>query len=378
MAVFELDPTRWVPLGHQIEDGGPHRLPRMFYTPSEDPPSRFGNYVVAILEPPPPQAEEGVWHELVREFIQNHHHRAVDSTQAALFGLGLFQLRSRAAAAALFHQPPFEIAHDIFVRFVPHNDRLNHRSAHGFRTGWLMFLGIPLDYRNTFDIANVVATFGTYHNWHHDDEVLDRTLVYASYPSAATVPRDVVFGRYANLGAARESWTAPCYVLNAVFADVMPPDEDPMPFDGNPHPLPGQLQPNNNQFVMPQYPELGWNIDPNQHHENEPAPIFDEEVQDNMQHAEELMVVDFVVIDPSNVSAANQFLDDEVNQEVQMGYNQIEVGLVRTVFGPVLPPSMLWERNFKCSVLALFVPDVQKSVFQFSFSLLSAKLGGFC
>jgi hypothetical protein len=27
MAVFELDPTRWVPQGHQIEDGGPTRLP---------------------------------------------------------------------------------------------------------------------------------------------------------------------------------------------------------------------------------------------------------------------------------------------------------------------------------------------------------------
>jgi hypothetical protein len=221
-----------------------------------------------------------------------------------------------------------------------------------------MFLGILLDYRNTFDIANDVATFGTYENWHHDDEVLDRTLVYASYPSAATVPRDVVFGRYANLGAARESWTAPCYVLNAIFADVLPPDEDPMPFNGNPHPLPGQLQLNNNQFVMPQYPELGWNIDSNQHHGNEPAPVFAEEVQDNMQHAEELMVVDSVVIDLSNISAANQLLDDEVNQEVHMGYNQIQVGLVRTFYGLVLPPSMLWERNFKHSVLSLFVPEV--------------------
>jgi hypothetical protein len=71
----------------------------MFYTSSEDPPSRFGNYVVAILEPPPSQAEEGVWCELVHEFIENHHHIAVDSTQAALFGLGLFQLRSPTAAA---------------------------------------------------------------------------------------------------------------------------------------------------------------------------------------------------------------------------------------------------------------------------------------
>jgi hypothetical protein len=38
IAVFELDPARWVPHGHQIEDGGPTRSPRMFYTPSKDPP----------------------------------------------------------------------------------------------------------------------------------------------------------------------------------------------------------------------------------------------------------------------------------------------------------------------------------------------------
>jgi hypothetical protein len=61
----------------------------------------------------------------------------------------------------------------------------------------------------------------------------------------------------------RESWTAPCYILDDVFTDVLSPDEDPMPFNGNHHPLPGQLVPNENLFVMPQYPELGWNIDPN-------------------------------------------------------------------------------------------------------------------
>jgi hypothetical protein len=65
MMVFELDPARWVPAGHQIEDGGPTRLPRMFYTPSENPPSHYGNYVVTILEPPLPIAEEGVWSDLL-------------------------------------------------------------------------------------------------------------------------------------------------------------------------------------------------------------------------------------------------------------------------------------------------------------------------
>jgi hypothetical protein len=93
MMLFELDSACWVPMGHQIEDGGPTTLPHTSYTPSEDLPSRYGNYIVAILEPPPSQAKEGVWHDLVHEFIQNHHHRAVDSTHAALFVLGLFLVK---------------------------------------------------------------------------------------------------------------------------------------------------------------------------------------------------------------------------------------------------------------------------------------------
>jgi hypothetical protein len=32
-----------------------------------------------------------------------------------------------------------------------------------------------------------------------------------------------------------------------------------MPVNGNPYPLPGQLLPNLNNFVLPQYPEIGWN-----------------------------------------------------------------------------------------------------------------------
>jgi hypothetical protein len=38
MAVFELDPTPWLPWGHQVIDGGGTRLPRTYYNPSSDPP----------------------------------------------------------------------------------------------------------------------------------------------------------------------------------------------------------------------------------------------------------------------------------------------------------------------------------------------------
>ena len=141
-----------------------------------------------------------------------------------------------------------------------HDDRHElHKSDQGSRNGWLMFLGIPLDYRNDHDIRNAVSTFGRYHYWHHIDDALDRTMVWATFKSPALVPHDVVFQRFSDLGSMVESWTAPCYILSAQFTDVFPPDEDPMPLDGNPHPMPGHMQHNGDMFANPPYPELGWN-----------------------------------------------------------------------------------------------------------------------
>jgi hypothetical protein len=102
--------------------------------------------------------------------------------------------------------------------------------------------------------------------------------VYASFPSPALVPRDVVFGKYATVGGVRKSWTAALYILTADFVDALPADEDQMPFDGNPHPLPGQLLQNLNMFVMPQFPEIGWNVvqQPEHHHQNQQGDQQDE------------------------------------------------------------------------------------------------------
>jgi hypothetical protein len=136
---------------------------------------------------------------------------------------------------------------DRFVRFVHADDaEQNHRATLGFRKGWLMFLGIPPDYRNNLDIANAISTFGQFHYWNHNDPIKDRVLVYASFPSPQLVPRDVVFGKFASVGGITESWTALVYILSAVFADALPTDEDPMPPDGNPHPMPGNLVHNPN------------------------------------------------------------------------------------------------------------------------------------
>ena len=105
-----------------------------------------------------------MWRQLVRKYIVDVQRRVVDDFQPALFGVGLYELRSPAARQALISNGPFEVQPDVFVRFVAHNNRENHRATQGFRTGWLMFLGVPLDYRNEYDISNAVVTFGTFHH----------------------------------------------------------------------------------------------------------------------------------------------------------------------------------------------------------------------
>jgi hypothetical protein len=122
------------------------------------------------------------------------------------------------------------------------------------------------------------------------------------------------------------------------------------------------LVPNNNLFVLPQYPELGWNINP-EHHvpENHHDNIF-EEVEDNMQDQEEEMVVDYIVLNPSNASANLQNVQGEVNQGMVLGHNVVQVSMVRTVFGPVLRPVMIWERNFQSTVFSLVSSEIPCSL----------------
>jgi hypothetical protein len=77
MAVFELDPTPWLPWGHQIIDGGDTRLPRSYYNPANDPPQLHQAFCVAIVEPAPPAMHEGLWHDQVRDFLTGPLNRQV-------------------------------------------------------------------------------------------------------------------------------------------------------------------------------------------------------------------------------------------------------------------------------------------------------------
>ena len=222
MANFELDPHRLVPPGHHIIDGGDRRLPRTFFTPAARPPRRHEDYMVAEVMPAP-DGPLGPVREEVVEFLQNRG-ILVRSAQPWFHGVGLLQVRDPTVRYTLIQHPPFALGNDRFVRFMKHDEGDNFKGNTGFRSGWLMFVGIPLDYRTTEYISQAVGTFGKFHSWDSEDPYLVRAVVEASFPDTPLVPRDVVFGDYAEWGGAQVSWTAACYVLGADFADHMPND----------------------------------------------------------------------------------------------------------------------------------------------------------
>jgi hypothetical protein len=229
MANFEVDPLPWLPWGHHVIDGGPTRLPRSFYYPIEDPLPQHQAFCYAVVHPAPPPHQEGFWRDQVRDLLIGPLHRDLVEVQPSLFGVGLYQFSGPNVVNALVQQGPYPLPplhHNRSVQFVPVNDAINHRATQGFRTSWLMILGIPPDYRNDVHIANAISSFGKFHFWNRVDPIKCRALVYASFPSPAHVPRDVVFGKFANVGGVRESWTAPIYILTAKFADALPTDED--------------------------------------------------------------------------------------------------------------------------------------------------------
>jgi hypothetical protein len=183
-----------------------------------------------------------------------------------------------------------------------------------------MLLGVPLDYRNEYDLEKAVASFGKLHHSHHKDKILDTTLVFTSFNSPALVPRNVVFGNYTNLGGFKDSWTAPCYVLTVDFSDIIPRDEDQMCANGNPHPLPSNLHHDFNNFVVPQFLELKWNEIIEQHHPLVQDDDFLQaerklvEQEDQVQHEEEQL-------DSSIINGSTNFVDvapgdEEVNQHL--------------------------------------------------------------
>jgi hypothetical protein len=92
MAVFEVDPTPWLPKGHQVIDGGPTRLPRTFYSGTQDLQHQHQAFCIGIVEPPPPQQSQALWRDQVWNILIGPLNRKVVDVQPSMFGTGLYQL----------------------------------------------------------------------------------------------------------------------------------------------------------------------------------------------------------------------------------------------------------------------------------------------
>ena len=149
MATFALDPTPFVPPGFEVIDGGPRLLPRTFYSPAVAPDRQHEEYAIAIVEPAPLPEEVPIFRNMVSDFVVNNLGRAILDAQPWIQGVGLFCFNSPFARQALVDHPPFDLGNYRFVRFVPHDEGINYRAIQDFRRGWVMIVGIPLDYRRT-------------------------------------------------------------------------------------------------------------------------------------------------------------------------------------------------------------------------------------
>jgi hypothetical protein len=90
MAVFEVDPTPWLPWGHQVIDGGNTRLPRSYYYTCQDPTPQHQAFCIASVEPAPPPQDAAFWRQQVSNFLVGPLQRNVVDVQPSLFGVGLF------------------------------------------------------------------------------------------------------------------------------------------------------------------------------------------------------------------------------------------------------------------------------------------------
>lgn len=110
MANFPLDPHEFLPPGFEIIDGGPTRLPRTFFSPAVTPDHHHEQFAIGIVEPPPPLGQIHHFCQLVSDFVMTQLHRDVLSDQQWIEGVGLFEFRTPASRHAIMNHPPMILA----------------------------------------------------------------------------------------------------------------------------------------------------------------------------------------------------------------------------------------------------------------------------
>jgi hypothetical protein len=144
-----------------------------------------------------------------------------------------------------------------------------------------------------------------------------------------------------------------------------------MPLDGNPHPFPGELQPNNNLFVNPQYPEVGWDVvqADNDAHQVDQQDNAEPQQQDEVEEVEE-EVPESMVLSMSEDSGSSVNMQDAM-PHFQHQNQVVNLGMVITRFGPVLPPDMQWEKVMSRMLPSLYFCTIPVACRESQFALLA-------
>jgi hypothetical protein len=80
---------------------------------------------------------------------------------------------------------------DIKFSFVYHGEGHNHRELEFNHDCWLMLLGFPLDYWNSENIEDVIASFARL-IWERDDRCMYHLLIKINVVSLEAIPKFLV------------------------------------------------------------------------------------------------------------------------------------------------------------------------------------------
>jgi hypothetical protein len=115
-----------------------------------------------VVEPKLPAQDLHDLLHLVRDFIIGIGYEVINF-QSWFYGVGLYQMCSHVARATLVDHPLRYFGPNHFIHFENHNEGSGYRVHLGTRNGWIMFIGVPMDFRNDGCIREAVNTFGDFH-----------------------------------------------------------------------------------------------------------------------------------------------------------------------------------------------------------------------
>jgi hypothetical protein len=188
MANFPVDPLPFILPGIEIEDNGPHRVPRVVVHLSSNPVHAHEEYIFAVDSQQLLNANDiNHFMNQVTEYIHDAFHIPICSSCCHPFGIGLYQLHTTFHKDLMFAANPHDID-GIEVNFISHDRALNRRNWDYTRYGPIMLLGYPPDYRDLEHIDQVVSSFAKLVTWHNNKRSLGHVLVKCLYSDVQSVP----------------------------------------------------------------------------------------------------------------------------------------------------------------------------------------------